>query len=466
MSDQQAAGRPERQFIGHPIGLSVLFGTEFGERFCYYGMRALLVLYMVKFLFLGTRPEQLLGYQTIKAIFESFSGKLDNTELASLIYGTYTSGTYLTGLLGGWIADAFLGQRRAVLVGGVTMAAGEFMLAVPHLFFPGLLVLLVGNGFFKPNVSTQVGGLYKPGDSRIDTAYSIFYVGINLGALLSPLITGRAASIDSADPQWGWGFIAAGIGMLVALGINLAGRRDLPPDVRRRRLDSTAPRAPLTALEWRAVVALCVVAFFNVFFWGCYEQQGVTIALMFADNSDLSLPFGLSLSKTDVQAFNPAFIFLFTPGIIWFWRRQAAAGTEPSPTLKMAYGCAFAALSYAVLIIPGVAIDGGAKVSWLWLFGASAILTLGELYLSPVGLSLFSRAAPPRVASLMMAVNFLSNAFGNYLAGYLGTYWDRMPKSEFFLMITVIAGLAAAAIFALSFVLRPVLQARMRERPA
>jgi POT family proton-dependent oligopeptide transporter len=325
------------------------------------------------------------------------------------------------------------------------------------------VVLVLGNGFFKPNITTQVGGLYKPGDTRIDSAYSIFYVGINLGALVAPLVTGRAAGIDGSTPHYHCGFIAAGIGMLLAIATNLAGRRHLPPDVRKRRLQSAQPRAPLSSLDKRAVVALCVVAFFNVFFWGCYEQQGITIALMAADHTDLSAPFGTHIGIADVQSFNPFFIFALTPFIIALWRWQAKSGGEPSPVLKMAFGCGFTAAAYGLLIIPGFSIDAGGKPTWLWLLAAMAILTLGELYLSPVGLSLFSKAAPAKLASLMMAVNFLSNAGGNYLAGYLGTFWDKMPKSSYFLMIAGVAGTTAVAIFMLSFVLRPVLRARMAQ---
>ncbi len=441
----------------------MLFGTELWERFCYYGMRALLTLYMVKFLFVDGRPEHVLGYAAVKSAFEYFSGPLDREQLASLLYGSYTAIAYLACLLGGFVADNFLGQRRAVLLGGVTMAVGEFLLAQPALFFVGLLVLVFGNGFFKPNISTQVGGLYKPGDTRIDSAYSIFYVGINLGALIAPLVTGRAAGIDGNDPHYSWGFVAAGIGMLFALAINLAGRHTLPPDVRGRRLQSAEAHAPLTALDKRAVVALCVVALLNVFFWGCYEQQGIPIALMAADNSNLSAPFGTHIGIADVQSFNPFFIFALTPIIIAIWRWQAKRGAEPSPVLKMAVGCAFTTAAFALLIIPGFAIDAGGKPTWLWLLGAMAVLTVGELYLSPVGLSLFSKAAPAKLASLMMAVNFLSNAGGNYLAGYLGTFWDKMPKSHFFMMIAAIAGATAVAIFLLSFVLRPVLKARMEQ---
>jgi POT family proton-dependent oligopeptide transporter len=459
MSTSQPAR--ERNFLGHPLGLSVLFGTEMWERFCFYGMRALLTFYMVDYLFIGNTPETIFGYHTVKAALESFNGTLGPQPLAALIYGLYSSGTYLTGLAGGVIADRFLGQRRSVIVGGLTMAAGEFLLTDPHFFFPGLLTLVLGNGFFKPNIATQVGGLYKPGDSRIDRAYSVFYVGINLGALIAPIICGRVAHFGAGPPHWNYGFAAAGIGMLIGVTINLLGQRTLPPDVRQRRLASATAHAPLARDDTRAVIALCVVAFFNLFFWGCYEQQGLTIALMAEKYTDLSTPFG-TLDAEDIQSFNPFFIFTLTPVIMALWAWQARRGQEPSSVTKMAFGCAGQALAYGLLIIPAVSMDSGHKVGWLWLLAAMFILTFGELYLSPVGLSLFSKAAPAKLASLMMAVNYLSNAVGNYMAGYLGSYWAGMHKASFFAMIAAISAATSVGIFALSIILNPILQARMR----
>jgi POT family proton-dependent oligopeptide transporter len=460
MSETRPAA--ERNFLGHPLGLSVLFGTEMWERFCYYGMRALLTFYMVDYLFIGRTPDTIFGYHIVKGALESFNGPLKPQPLAALIYGLYASGTYLTGLAGGAIADRFLGQRRAVIVGGLTMAAGEFLLVNPHFFFPGLLTLVLGNGFFKPNIATQVGGLYKPGDSRIDRAYSVFYVGINLGALIAPIICGRVAHFGDGPPHWNYGFAAAGIGMLIGVTINLLGQRTLPPDVRQRRLASTTAHAPLSPTDRRAVLALCVVAFFNLFFWGCYEQQGLTIALMAEKFTDLSTPFG-QMDAEDVQSFNPFFIFTLTPVIIALWARQARKGTEPSSVIKMAFGCAVTALCFALLIIPAMSMSPTHKVGWLWLLVAMAIQTVGELYLSPVGLSLFSKAAPPKLASLMMAVNYLSNALGNYMAGYLGSYWDSMNKAWFFAMIAAIAAATSVGIFAMSFLLNPILQARTKK---
>ncbi len=450
----------ERNVLGHPIGLTVLFGTEMWERFCYYGMRAILTFYMVDYLFVGDRPQHVIGYGFIQWLY----GKLDPQPLGSLIYGLYTALIYLTGVIGGSIADRVTGQKRAVIIGGITMAIGEFLLTDPAMFFIGLLVLVLGNGLLKPNLSTQVGGLYAPRDPRIDRAYSVFYVGINLGALIAPPICGRLAHAAPGQPaHWNYGFAAAGVGMLIGLIIFLVGLRFLPPDVRARRKIAEAEHGgttnKLTPRDRHTVIALVLVAICNLFFWGCYEQQGITVALMAEKNTNLATWFG-NLQAEDIQSFNPFFIFAFTPLIIALWAWQARRGREPSPVTKMAMGCGLIALSYAMLLLPASEIDLGQKVSVLWLVAAIAMLTLGELYLSPVGLSLFSRAAPAKLASLMMGVNYLSNCAGNYLAGYLGSFWESMHKAVFFGMIAGISAATAVAIFALSRVLNPILQAR------
>ena len=454
-----------KNFLGHPIGLSVLFGTEMGERFCYYGNNALMPYYMLDFLFVGPRPSTVVGYATAKSIFESVYGPLGAQPLEALIYGTFAAFTYLSGLAGGGIADRFLGQTRAVILGACTMAAGEFMLIDPRLFFLALFVFVVGVGFLKPNVSTQVGGLYAPGDSRIDRAYSIFYIGVNIGALIAPLICGSLGHAGPGEPpRWHYGFAAAGAAMLVALCIFLIGLRVLPPDVRARRRAVDAARlgaarpgsTRLTAVERQTVGALFMVAFCNLFFWGCYGQQYSTIAIMAERNVDLRVG-PILLYPEAIQSINPFFIFTLTPVVIAFWAWQSRRGREPAPVTKMAMGCAFTSLCFGLLILPGLAIDRGQHVSMAWLVAALALQTLGELYLFPVALSLFSRAAPARLASVMMAVNFLSLAVGNYLAGYLASFWSGMQKSVFFGMIAGIAALTALAILALSRVLNPML---------
>ncbi len=452
----------EVSFLGHPVGLSFLFGTEMWERFCYYGMRALLTYYMVDFLFLSGESQHVLGYQSVKSVFEYVYGPLGPQPFGALIYGLYVSLTYFTGVIGGRLADLYLGQKWAVIIGALTMATGEFLLTDPSLFFIALLVLITGNGFFKPNITTQVGGLYTPGDGRIDRAYSVFYVGINLGALIAPPICGRLGHAAAGQPpHWHYGFTAAACGMLLGLAIFLAGQRYLPQDVRGRRKIAEAAsgiaEAKLTPRERSAVLALVLVAFCNLFFWACYEQMGITIALMAENNTDLATPLG-TLQPEDVQSFDPFFIFALTPVIIALWAWQARRKQEPTPVIKMGIGCLLCALCYALLVLPGLSIDAGHKVGVLWLVVTMGVLTVGELYLSPVGLSLFSRAAPAKLASLMMGVNYLSNFAGNYLAGYLGSFWDSMPKAIFFGMLTAISAATALAILALSRMLNPILK--------
>src|SRR5262245_61820031 len=264
--------------FGHPRGLTFLFTTEMWERFSYYGMRAILVLYLTNYLLLPGPSDHVLGYHAIKGFFESLLGHpLGVQPFSSLIYGNYTAFVYLTPFFGGLIADRFIGQRYSVIIGGVTMAIAEFVLMSPNLLFLGLLLLIIGNGFFKPNISTQVGNLYRSGDARIDRAYSIFYVGINVGAFFSPLVCGTLAE----DPDWGykWGFFAAGIGMAIGQLIYLFALRTLPKDRVERARAGADVKKPLSAGDWKAVVALVLLCIPTTLFWATYEQQGNTINL-------------------------------------------------------------------------------------------------------------------------------------------------------------------------------------------
>ena len=330
----------ERTLLGHPIGLSYLFCTEAAERFSYYGMRAILIYTLVYYLLLNPTAESVAGYHGLKHFFElvyNGGAPLDPQPLSSIIYGNYTSFVYLTPVLGGIIADRWLGQRNSVVVGALIMAIGEFTLMAPQLFFVGLLLLIIGNGFFKPNISTQVGNLYKPGDSRIDRAFSIFYVGINLGAFFSPLICG------SLGESYGyhWGYFAAGAGMLLGLLVYLFALRTLPQDRAARIKSHKEEKKPLTGEDWRATIALLLLAVPGSLFWAAYEQQGNTIAIFASDLTDRRLIPGLidwQIPYTWFQAFNPGFIMLFTPLVIGIWAWQAKRKKEPSVLTKMALG--------------------------------------------------------------------------------------------------------------------------------
>ncbi|MBI1261469.1 MAG: MFS transporter [Rhizobiales bacterium] len=439
---------PSRDIFGHPSGLAILFGTEMWERFSYYGMRALLTLYMVKYLLLPENRDSVVGFATLQSGLESLFGPLGVQPLASQIYGLYTALVYLTPVLGGLIADRWLGKRNTIVIGGALMAAGHFMMAFENFFLLALFLLILGNGAFKPNISSQVGGLYAVGDGRRDRAYSIFYVGINLGAFLAPLVCGTLGE----NVGWHWGFGAAGVGMMIALAIYLIGGEHLPPE-RPLKRHTHEPHEPLTAEDWRSIGKLALLCVFVTFFWATYEQQGNTIALWVDGYTDRSVNLIFwqgEVPTTWFQSLNPFMIFAFTPFIVALWTMQGRNGREPSTLTKMAIGCLGVALANLVMVLAASEAGVTGKASPLWLFAYIAILTLGELYLSPTGLSFVSKIAPARLVSMLMGVWLLTNFTGNLLGGWLGSFWSSMNKADFFLMIAGVAGAASAAIFLFS----------------
>jgi proton-dependent oligopeptide transporter, POT family len=321
------------------------------------------------------------------------------------------------------------------------------MMAFETLFLGALLMLILGIGAFKPNISTQVGSLYPPGDDRRDRAYSIFYLGINIGAFLAPLVCGTLAV------QYGWhaGFGAAGIGMLVGLGIYLGGQRTLPPDALPQARTLAAEKKPLGPGERRAVLTLIVVCALVTMFWAAYDQQGNTLVLWAEDFTDRSIDLLVwrgEVPSTWFLALNPLMIFIFTPLIVRLWARQGRQGTELSAISKMAFGCLCVAC--ANLVMAAAAWTAAGKASALWLVGYFAIATIGELHLAPVGLALVSKLAPARILSMMMGFWFAATLPGDILAGFLGGFWSTMAKPDFFLMIASIAALGSAAIWATS----------------
>jgi proton-dependent oligopeptide transporter, POT family len=443
------------ELFGHPRALAFLFGTEMWERFSYYGMRALLVLYMTKYVLLPAQAGHVLGLAGFKSALEAVFGPLEVQPLASQIYGLYTALVYLTPIFGGLLADRVLGQRRMVIIGATLMAIGHFLMAVESLLLFALLALILGNGAFKPNISTQVGFLYPPGDHRRDRAYSIFYVGINVGAFLAPLVCGTLGE----KAGWHYGFGAAGVGMLIGLAIYLYASPLLPPDAMQKARATSAPPQPLDRQERRGIAAILALFIPTALFWATYEQSGNTIALWADAYTDRTIGFlgaSAEIPTTWFQAFNPFMIFAFTPFVVALWSRQAARGSEPSTIAKMALGCFGVTLSYLVLAFAAWHAGAG-QASWLWLFAFFVIITIGELYLSPVGLSLVTKIAPLRVLSMMMGVWLATSFIGGFLAGWLGTFWSRMGKPEFFLMIAAIAALAGTAIFIFRFLLRGAL---------
>lgn len=451
-----------KTIFGHPPGLYVLFLTEMWERMSYYGMRALLTLYMVDYLFIKpSAEEQIIGFSLIKQGLENMFGPMSVQAMSSQIYGLYTGLVYFTPVFGGILADKIMGERRSVVLGAVLMSIGHFLMASESLFFVALIFLILGNGAFKPNISTQVGGLYSDGDPRRDRAFTIFYMGINLGAFLSPLICGTLGQVYG----WHYGFGAAGIGMLLGLAIYLLGQKHLRGvAVLNKELASKRPSQPLTPAEWQKVWALIGLCALNIIFWGVYEQQGNTMQLWADRNTDWQLIPGLSweMPSTWFQSFNPLFIFLLAPLLDLYWAYQARRKKEPSSVTKMAIGCFLLGLAFIVMII-GVKSIGEGKGNVMWLVSCTFVLTVGELYLSPIGLSLVSKVAPRRMVSMMMGMWFLSSFFGNYLSGYIGSFYETMSRENFFLLLCALGIFAGMLIWAFN---SPLKRALGSEAPA
>ncbi len=464
--DRVTPGRHTHLF-GHPKGLSVLFATEMWERFSYYGMASLLVLYLVKYLLLPGQVEAVIGYRAVKGALEAIFGPLAPQPLASHIYGFYAGFAYLLPILGGYLADRVFGQRKMAIIGALLMAVGHFLMAVESLLFIALGVLVLGMGAFKPNVSTQVGSLYGPSDRRRVRAYSIYYMGINIGALLAPLVAGTLGG----ELGWHYGFAAAGVGMLISLAIYLAGQRHLPPDEQRAPRAVQASRAvalPFEKRERLAISGLLAIFLLTALFWATYEQQGNTLMLWAEDFTDRRIDLGFwqgHIPTTWFLAFNPLMILAMTPVLIKLWAWQARNGTEMSTIGKLALGFFCIGLANLLMATAALTLNSGSKASPLWLVAYFAIITVGELHLAPVGLALVSRLAPARVLSLMMGLWLAASFPGEILGGWLGGFWSTMDKVRFFLMIGAIAAVGGAGVLALNPVLRSVFDEEPASRP-
>jgi POT family proton-dependent oligopeptide transporter len=412
-----------KQWFGHPRGLSTLFFTEMWERFSYYGMRALLVLYMV-----GSVQQPGLGF---------------DVKRATTIYALYTMSVYLAGIPGGWLADRFLGHYRAVFLGGVIIACGHFSMAVPGLtfFYLGLGLIVIGTGLLKPNVSSMVGTLYRRDDKRRDSGFSLFYMGINLGAFIAPLICGWLGQ------KWNWhfGFVAAGFGMILGLTQYVAGRKYLTPvsetaddanvvaaatDTAPQK-DITPPR-PLSGSDWARIGAIGILTLFALLFWAGFEQAGSSLTL-FADRATRLVVLGFTYPSSWFQSVEPLFVILFSPVFAWLWLRMARANREPSSPTKFTLGLFFLSLSF-LLVVPAARVfeSSNQRVSLLWLVGLYFLQMVGELCLSPVGLSMVTKLSPPHLVGLMMGVWFFATAMGNYVAGWAAGFLQDRTYSDVF----------------------------------
>jgi proton-dependent oligopeptide transporter, POT family len=464
----------------HPKGLYVLFVTEMWERFSYYGMRAIFALYMIKAL-------------------------LFDKALTSTIYGSYTGLVYLTPLIGGYVADRYWGNRRSIFWGGVSMAIGQFLLFISAVFYQdiamnpggfslahaafygGLGFLIFGNGFFKPNISTMVGQIYPEGDKRLDSAMTIFYMGINTGALMAPLVAGGLG--DTGDPaDFKWGFLAACIGMLISVFlfeglknkylVSPEGKPVGMPPERKKPVEVDLPKpalnmgvlagliglfigmflvffyladfdfigsflyavaiaAPvsiitdtsLTKIERQRILVIFVVALFVIFFWSAFEQAGVSLTFFAEEQTNRKL-FGWEMPASYFQFFNPAFIVIFAPIATIIWAKLSARDREPASPYKQAIGLFLLALGYLWIAFGVQGLDPEVKVSMMWLIGLYWLHTMGELALSPIGLSMVVKLAPLRFTSLLMGVWFLAIATANKFAGTLSALYPEEQKLQ------------------------------------
>lgn len=427
-----AGGARVHDWFGQPRGLTILFLTETWEKFSFFGMRALLIYYMTRHLDIQQAQ-------------------------ASYIYGLYGAAVYFTPIIGGMLADRWLGRRRAVLLGGAIMAAGHFMMASESLFYPALVVIACGNGLFLPSLPSQIEGLYAQDDPRRTSGYSIYYVGINLGAFLAPLICGTLGELFG----WHWGFSAAGVGMLLGLLIYWSGSRYLPSQTVATSRSESA-RAAMTEIEsatdasrtWPLLLAVAAVA---VVFRAAYEQAPNTVALWVGADVDRAIG-GWEIPMTWFLSLNPLVVFLFTPVVVAHWTRRAALGRDHSPLTKMAIGALIVALAY--LLLAGVSVKAG-NAAWPWAAAFLVVLTIGELYILPIGLALFGRLAPGNRTATSIAAWFLALSAGNLLGGALGSLWSRLTPTTFFTIVAAIACFAAVMLKLLDRPARRLRQGRI-----
>ncbi len=406
-------------WFGHPRGLSTLFFTEMWERFSYYGMRAILILYLVAAPAVGG-----LGYTTAHA---------------ASVYGWYTMLVYAAAIPGGFIADRLIGHYRAVLAGGVIIALGHFSMALGRvdLFYAGLGLIVIGTGLLKPNVSTMVGSLYDADDARRDSGFSIFYMGINVGAMAAPIICGWLGQrID-----WHLGFGAAGVGMLLGVAQYVMGRRHLPRNVSRETTETGA--ADTGPGEGARIAVILILFACAILFFGAFEQSGSSLTL-FADRYTRLSLFGWTFPSSWFQVLQPLFVLVLAPVFAWMWLRLGPR--QPSSPVKFALGLLLVGAGFLWIVPAAAAAQTGTRVSPMWLAVLYLIHTLGELCLSPVGLSLVTKLAPVRMVGLMMGIWFLGASFGNKVAGWVAGFFDVVPPYRLFLYNALVTIVAAAIV--------------------
>lgn len=451
----------DKAFLGHPKGLGFLAFTEAWERFSYYGMQTLLVLYMTSQLLLPGHVENIAGFEPFKQLMRDLYGAETTIALASAIFGTYTSLVYLSPLLGGLIADRFLGRTRTIIMGGTFMALGHFLMAFDVSFLAALACLVFGAGCFKGNIASQVGGLYKAGDPRPADAFQIFYLGINAGVIAAPLICGTLGQ----KVGWHWGFGVAGIGMVVGLMIYLAGRKYLPADpgigaLKHEKRPAFRKHDGLVLAVLLALLPVLAIAVVG-------NQQIFNAYLVWTDaNANFNF-LGFDIPSTWLITLDTIASVSCLVGAVVFWRWWKTFAVEPTEMTKIGIGSVIAVSGLVCLAAAAwVQEQTGQKINLGWLIAFHILNSIGFANVFPVALAMYSRTAPPAMGATMIGIFYLHLFAANQFVGWLGGQLEKMPAAEFWLMHAAMAGGAGLVFLLLKPVLWPILAPKPQEAPA
>lgn len=435
----------DRAFLGHPKGLGYLAFTEAWERFSYYGMQSLLVLYMVKALLLPDRVGNVWGIETLRSLL----GGVDGQAFASAIFGIYAACVYLTPIFGGLLADRVLGTRRTLLIGGLTMALGHFLMAFDGTFLLALLCLILGSGMFKGNIASQVGALYKAGDIRRADAFQIFYLGINAGAIAAPLVVGSLGE----NVGWHWGFAAAGVGMVIGVLVLLASTRHLPPDPPRGKAAKEL-HPPMNRQDWLATTALVllipVMAVAMV-----PNMQIFNVYLVWGDRDFDLVWLGSKVPTTWLVTVDSVVSVSFLALTALFYRWYGKHWREPDELSKMIIGSAFSLAGMLALHMAAATRPEGAAIGLLWPLTFHVLNSIGFAHILPVALALFARLAPPQINATVIGLYYLALFGGNALVGWVGSWFETMPVTDFWLMHAGFAAVSGVVFVAFKLLLAP-----------
>ena len=428
--------RHDKAFLGHPKGLGYLAFTEAWERFSYYGMQALLVLYMTNALLKPDRVGNVWGIEWLRGLY----GGIDGQPFASAIFGTYAALVYLTPIAGGWIADRLLGTRRTLLIGALVMAAGHFLMAFDVTFLAALTCLVIGSGLFKGNIASQVGALYAEGDNRRADAFQIFYLGINAGVIASPLVVGTLGE----KVGWHWGFGAAGVGMLIAIAIFVAGTKYLPPDpVRPAKGEAKAGRPPMERKDWLATAAL--VLLIPVMAIAIVPNNQIFNAYLVWGDQSFDLYWrGEKQPTTWLITLDAVVSVSFLAVVALFYRWYGKRWNEPDELGKLIIGSLFSVAGMLCLWTAASTTGAGEKIGLFWPVMFHVLNSIGFAHMLPVSLALFARLAPKAINATVIGLYYLAFFAGNSMVGYVGGWFETMPTTDFWLMHAGFAAVAGA----------------------